>query len=310
MLVGVGVVLVLMPEQKARCENAESKAWQITVPRLELRDASIEESIRALAAKSRVLDPAHEGVNFVWPASLDPAARLNLRLVNVPLCQAARYLARLAGMRLIPQQHAFVFALDEGGKRPAEYRFSLASATAAEVMLPGVEFKGVALQRVLEDLANAARSVDPRKMGVNVVIDAPPETRSRRITLSLGPVPFGEALHYAASLADLVVIEEPYALVITAPHSKPKLRANNHSLIAQAPASGSSGLPSPWTNRSIEPGAAGQRFVERGLAGEIKPEMSGYVAHRSMGGWPIEMDPKNKLGPESRAPDPADWPKK
>ena len=72
----------------------------------------------------------------------------------------------------------------------------------------------------LDFLASRGRALDPKKQGVNIVLDAPVEYRDAKITLSLQNVPLGEALRYAAQLANLVVVEEPYALVLTTPMPK------------------------------------------------------------------------------------------
>ena len=217
--------VVLPPARSEAAEDAGRKAWQINVPLLELREASIDESVRALATKSRELDPAHTGVNFIWRGNPPADTRLNLRLANVPLYEASRYVARLAGARLEADQHALVFVPDHSRNAPsAGSRVSQAALTARELILPRVEFRQAALPEALAYLEKLARAVDPRKAGVNVVLDAPPQMREAKISLSLAKVPFGDALRYAAGLANLVVEEEPYALVVAVPKPKPSER--------------------------------------------------------------------------------------
>lgn len=288
--------LLFLPARSAAAENAGTKAWQINVPLFELRDASIEDSIRALATKSRELDPARLGVNFVWPPNLPADTRLNLRLANVPLHEVARYVGKLAGLRLVAQQHALVFALEDGQGAPARPRFSQAAATAAELIVPRVELREATLPAALSYLERLARAADPRKVGVNVVVDVPAEVREKKITLSLSNVPFGEALRYAAGLANLVVVEESYALVVTLPPQKPSA--------PRLPAQGEQ-RPLASPKEPVNPLAEGAETVSPGsayrdLSGDVQPQKSGYIPRRSMGGWPLPADPRNRLGPESR----------
>jgi hypothetical protein len=289
----------LIPPPRALAEDAEARAWRINVPQFELREASIEESIRALAARSRTLDPAHEGVNFVWPAILPADTRLTLRLVNVPLHEVARYVARLAGMRLTPRQHALILLPDDDASAPAASRFSAAGRTAGELILARVEFRDATLPAALAYLATSARSADPRKMGVNIVVDIPPEMRDTRITLSLTSVPFGEALRYAATLANLIVVEEPYALIVTTPDAKRTPAPSDPPLAGEQNSPGAGPL-GQWENPLGQRPEAASRNAARDLNGDIQPEKSGYIPLRSMGGWPLPLDPGNHSDTDSR----------
>ncbi|MEP6670566.1 MAG: hypothetical protein ABJF10_15505 [Chthoniobacter sp.] len=289
----------LLPAPRARAEDAEARAWRMNVPQFELRDASIVESFRALAARSRALDPAHEGINFAWPDGLPTDVRLNLHLVNVPLREAARYVARLAGMRLAPREYALLFLPDDDllPNVPPPPSFSAAARTAAELILPRVEFRDATLPAALAFLEAAARAVDPRKTGVNVVLDIPPELRDTRITLSLTNLPFGEALRYAATQANLVVVEESYALVVTLPDGTQPPRPDQQPL----PGEPASPDMSQWKSRLDKRTQAASPGAARDLSGDIQPEKSGYIPRRSMGGFPSSLDPNNQLDTNGRA---------
>ncbi len=292
------VFAFLRPLPTAAGENAESRAWQINVPSFELREATIEEGIRALAAKSRALDPRHEGVNFVWPSGMSTEMRLNLRLANLPLHEAARYVARLAGMRLTTELHALVFTVDDGQSAPEAYRYSPAARMAEELIVPRVEFRDATLPAAIAYLERLGRATDPRKAGVNIVVDVPPETRETRITLSLAKVPLGEAVRYAAGQANMIVLEEPYALVVTVPERQ-QTRPESPEQVEQAAVSPP--LFQGWKNPLLKPAEAvapGSTF--RDTNGDIQPEKSGHVPRRSMGGWPQALDPGNGAPTNSR----------
>lgn len=294
-LVRAASVLLLMLTGAAFGESVESKASRIRVPLLELREATIEESLRVLVAKSREFDPSREGVNFVWGAPLPAETRVNLRLVNVPLREAARYVARLTGVRLTADRHALVFAPDDGGGARPAFRVSPAAEKAATFVLPRVEFRDATLPATLDYLVNRSRALDPEKLGINVVLDVPPEQRETRITLSLRDAPLREALRYAAQLANLIVVEEPYALVVTTPKLRQHEPAPKAKTVVEAPRlKPLKGLTGTLAEPA-EPASTG-KYESRTTSGAIQPEKSGYVPRRSMGGWPVALDPRNKLG--------------
>jgi hypothetical protein len=86
----------------------KEKALAIIMPKLELRDASVTEALDFIQAKARDLDPEKRGVNIV---NLDLAAadaRLTLSLTKVPVYEALRYVAELAGGKLLVEPEALV----------------------------------------------------------------------------------------------------------------------------------------------------------------------------------------------------------
>jgi hypothetical protein len=289
-------VLCLLSARGTAAEDAGTKAWRTVIPLFELREATVEESIRALTRRGCDLDPAHVGVNFVRPPKLPTDKRLTLRLANVPLYEVARYVGQLSGLRLVVQQHALVFVPENGQPAPAKPRFSQPAAKAAEIILPRVEMRDATLPAALAYLERLARAADSRKVGVNVVLDVPAEVREKAITLSLSNVPFGEALRYAAGLANLVVVEESYALVVTLPPQKPsvpKLPDQGEQRPLASPKEPAN--PLAESAEAVSPGSA-----YRDMNGDLQPRKAGYIPRRSMGGWPLPMDPRNRLGADER----------
>lgn len=96
-------------EVKADVDNPWTKAEKIIIPRMELRDAKLEEALDFLRVKSKELDPDKQGVNIIL-ANPTPArdARITLSLINVPLTEALRYVTELAGLKLGAAENAFV----------------------------------------------------------------------------------------------------------------------------------------------------------------------------------------------------------
>lgn len=219
--VPLAAALLLALSSVASSQTVEAKAWAILLPQVEFRGATLDESIQALRARSRELDPARQGVNIVCMAPMPADKKLDLRLTNVPLREALRYVAQLSGLRLAAEQTALVLKPGDLNGAPPGFRGSSAAQTASQMILPQVEFRETTLPEAVDYLVTRSRALDPKKQGVNIVLDVPPERRDAKITLSLREVPLGEVVRYTAQLAGLVVAEEPYALVI-GPKARPR----------------------------------------------------------------------------------------
>jgi beta-lactamase regulating signal transducer with metallopeptidase domain len=88
-----------------------AKLESIVLPKLDLRDASLEETIGFLRVRLRELDPDKQGVNFVITSAAMEAARekkITLQLSNVPFSEVLRYVAELSGLQVRTDQHAVV----------------------------------------------------------------------------------------------------------------------------------------------------------------------------------------------------------
>ena len=89
-----------------RPANAEA-ASPIILPQVEFRDATLDEAIAFIRAKSRDVDPDKKGVNIlVKPGGKD--AKLSLSLKQVPVNEALRYIAELANHQLTLEGNAFI----------------------------------------------------------------------------------------------------------------------------------------------------------------------------------------------------------
>lgn len=80
------------------------KLESLIIPKLELHEATIQESIDFLASKSRSLDtaepdPARRGVKFRFKNVESSDARITVSLNNIPLGEALRYVTSLANLK-------------------------------------------------------------------------------------------------------------------------------------------------------------------------------------------------------------------
>jgi beta-lactamase regulating signal transducer with metallopeptidase domain len=109
---------VVEPEPKKAVEEAKvraaaaEKAAGIVIPKIEFRDTAVPDVLQFLNEQARELDPEKEGVSVVL-AGPDPGARITLLLRNVPLSEAVRYIASLAGLELVAEPETLILRAPE-----------------------------------------------------------------------------------------------------------------------------------------------------------------------------------------------------
>lgn len=86
---------------------AMKKAEAIVLPKIDFQEATLSEAVIFLGEKAKELDADKQGVNLI----LEPAAgglepTLTLSLANVPLSEALRYVAQLAGCKIFADDNA------------------------------------------------------------------------------------------------------------------------------------------------------------------------------------------------------------
>lgn len=82
------------------------------------------------------------------------------------------------------------------------------------LIIPQLEFRDATIEECVAFLRSKAKDLDPEKLGVNLVIHAPPSTAATKISLSLKNVPLGEALKYVSNLAGLTMKTDTTAIVL------------------------------------------------------------------------------------------------
>jgi hypothetical protein len=75
---------------------------------VEFRDATLDEAITFIRMKAREVDPAKKGVNILRKPGAGPEAKITLSLKQVPVNEALRYVASLAGHGLTNEGETFV----------------------------------------------------------------------------------------------------------------------------------------------------------------------------------------------------------
>ena len=231
-------LLVTLVDDQPRPEPAAVKdAKAIIFPTVQFREASVQEAVEFFRIKARDLDPAKQGVNIVLKsdAALNKA-QLTLDLKDVPLMEALRYVAALAGLSLTAGDSAIVLEAPQttpqsskpqpvDAAKPSAKGSGAASETAASkaaqaIIIPSLQFREASVEEAVEFLRLKARDLDPAKQGVNIVLKPGSSTKAAKLTLDLRNIPLMEALKYVASLADLEIKVGESAISLEAKSTK------------------------------------------------------------------------------------------
>ncbi|MEP6670695.1 MAG: M56 family metallopeptidase [Chthoniobacter sp.] len=101
-----GVAPIVAPAESAALKKAE----RIIFPKIEMREAPLAEMLDYLRTKATELDPDKTGVNIVLQPGTESDARITVSLVNIPLIEALRYTASLAGLEVRAEPNALILA--------------------------------------------------------------------------------------------------------------------------------------------------------------------------------------------------------
>ena len=223
---------------------ALARARKIVLPKVEFRDATVTEALAFLTKESREFDAEKLGVHLMARPGAGDGAKLTLSLTNVPLIEAASYVAKLADLKFVAEGVSLIFLPADKSdptkpplekpkavENPKGAPASAAFEKAQKIILPKVEFREATVTEVMDFLRLKAREFDTEKQGVSMILRPGPGTDAR-MSLSLTNVPLTEVLRYVTGLAGLELKAEPDALVIqppsggAGPESKPAVPAS------------------------------------------------------------------------------------
>jgi hypothetical protein len=165
-------------------------------------------------------------------------------------------------------------------KQPPEPRIG-------SLVLPQVNFREADFAGALEYFRRKAEQQSGGALKLTFVRDLPEDfVPQRELSLNLKNVPFMVALNYLGELAGVQFAIDGTTITAKAGSAAPPKYA---PLPQDAPSTvkGSGALLIP-----AAPSSAGNNTYRK-TDGTIQPDKSGYVAHRSMGGWSTKQDPNN-----------------
>lgn len=100
-------------------------------------------------------------------------------------------------------------------QKPVTLKSQPIERQVAGIIIPQIQFKDATLGSALDYLKKAVARESGGKVAVNIVAQVPPEqVNTQTVTLSLTQVPFTEALKYLASVSNLDVEYQKYAIVL------------------------------------------------------------------------------------------------
>jgi len=105
---GVGAVSAPAKTAAPAESPALKKAGEIIIPKVEFRDATLDEAVDFLRVKARELDPDKTGLNIVLKPGAGADVHLTISLTNIPLIEALHYVAELAGLQMRAEKDAIV----------------------------------------------------------------------------------------------------------------------------------------------------------------------------------------------------------
>jgi hypothetical protein len=189
----------------------EAKLKSIVFPSVKFSNATIDEAMTYLRLKSRDLDTSSvepKGVNILLRGAETSTSTISLDLKDVPLGDAIRYVAELAGLEMRVEPFAVLVAPKATpAPRPAN------AEAASPIILPQVEFRDATLDEAIAFIRAKSRDVDPDKKGVNIL--RKPGGTDAKLSLSLKQVPVNEALRYIAQLANHQLTVEGNTFILT-----------------------------------------------------------------------------------------------
>lgn len=108
---------VRVPAAAPAKSQALDKAEKIILPKVKFSSTSIRDAVEFLNIKAKEVDPQKQGVNiFVVPEKSGKSAQITLDLIEIPLSDAVRYVAELAGMEVVAEPSALFLRPKAEGK--------------------------------------------------------------------------------------------------------------------------------------------------------------------------------------------------
>lgn len=127
-----------------------------------------------------------------------------------------------------------------------------------KLVLPIVDLDGASLEEVVEFLRVRSRELDPQKRGIDIVLKASPELKSKPVTINMSSVPFEEVLRYATEMTNTVYRVDDYAVTISS-HAEQSVAITSKSyrvppdFIQNAPATDAAVPSDPFAGAAAQP---------------------------------------------------------
>ncbi len=218
----LGYPRAMKSEASAPKSPIQAKLDAIIFPKVQFSEATLEEALAFLRAKSRLLDAsepneAKRGVNFILQGAPASTALISMDLKNVPLSQVVKYTADLADLEYRIEENAVVFLSrsKDAAVKPATPIQGKAVELAKKHILPQVHFSGATLEEAVEFLrANHRDREEAPTPWINFILK-PGGNPKTQITLDLKDVSLWEAVRYIAELSNHTLSADDHSIILT-----------------------------------------------------------------------------------------------
>ncbi len=198
----------------------QKKLQTIVLPQVQFSEATLEEAIEFFRVKSRALDTSEpevskRGVNIVLKDGF--VGTINLDLKQVPLVEALKYTASLAGLELQIGDNAVILHKASDNKAAKSELTSQGKAVenAKKYKLPQVHYSKATLEEAVEFLrANYRDREEAPTPWINLILK-PGGNPKTQITLNLKDVSLWEAVRYIAELSNHSVSADDHSIILT-----------------------------------------------------------------------------------------------
>ena len=121
----IGLAVLLFTPVRGDDASIRQKLSSIVVS-VDFTDARMDQAIAALAAMSKQFDPDHKGVQFVVEPEAAASARvITLKLNDVPLKEALRYVCELCSLRYKVNDHSILIMPKSAGQELVKRTFQV-----------------------------------------------------------------------------------------------------------------------------------------------------------------------------------------
>jgi hypothetical protein len=201
---------------------AEERVSRVTLPKIELREATLAETLEYLQQKCRQILGDDKPINMVLLLSEEARARkITLTLANVPAAEVFRYIANLGNVEFSYDEYAMIVK-DKNTVRATspKPRQNLTYTSLAEVRLPKAEFREATLAESLEYLAKKTVQLTNQRVAPNFVMQLDDAAKAAKFTLVSLDLPLTEILRYIGELTKVDFSYEQFAIAVR-PHKEP-----------------------------------------------------------------------------------------
>lgn len=195
------------------------KLQNIILPQVQFRGATLEEAIEFFRMKSRTLDTSEpevskRGVNIVLKDSF--AGTITLDLKDVPLIEALKYTASLAGLDYQIDHKAVILQKPSASSaaKPTTAAQGKAVELAKKSILPQVHFSAALTEEAVEFLRAQIQGREDDSSKLNFILKPGGDPKTQ-IALDLKDVPLWDALRYIAELSNHSLSADDHSIILT-----------------------------------------------------------------------------------------------